>query len=296
MRRTGLDARHKLRDNTMAEQKWLLDAPKVLDLGPIRRLKVALVRGQVDIVGHDEPTTRVEVHSVSGKDLRVTLNGDSLEIDHPQLRWDNFIDVFRSFAGSARADVSILVPRDVALKFGVVSSTGLISGLHADATISTVSGDLVIDDLRGDVTLNSVSGELAVRNHTGTISAHTVSGDVTVSGEVSRMRADGVSSELFLDITGSPDEIKVNTVSGNITARLDGDHAAEYRISTVGGRIQLDDSEITGVRGTYNGKFGTLEGSWLDFRANTVGGNVAVLHTRAQKPAKPAARARAPKA
>src|SRR6195952_5812143 len=158
----------------MTEEKWLIEGPKVIDLGPIRRLKVALVRGQVDIVGHDEPTTRVEVHSVSGKELRISLDGDSLEIDHPQLRWDNFIDVFRSFAGSARADVSILVPPDVALKFGVVSSTGLISGLRSDATISTVSGDLMIDGLDGDVTVNSVSGELAVRNHVGRISAHSV--------------------------------------------------------------------------------------------------------------------------
>jgi Putative adhesin len=280
----------------MAEDKWLIEGPKVIELGPVRRLKVALVRGQIDIVGHDEPTTRVEVHSVSGKELRVTLVGDSLEIDHPQLRWDNFIDVFRSFSGSARADVSILVPRSVALKFGVVSSTGLISGLESDATISTVSGDLVIDGLVGDITLNSVSGELAVRNHRGTIAVHTVSGDITATGEVRRFRSDGVSSDLFLDLTGTPDEIKVNTVSGNITARLEEGHAAEYRISTVGGRIQLDDSEITGVRGTYNGKYGKPDHNWLDFRANTVGGNIAVLHTKAAAPAKSPAKAKAPKA
>jgi DUF4097 and DUF4098 domain-containing protein YvlB len=286
----------------MAEEKWLIDGPKVIDLGPVRRLKVALVRGQVDIVGHDELTTRVEVHSVSGKELRITLDGDSLEIDHPQLRWDNFIDVFRSFSGSARADVSILVPREVALKFGVVSSTGLISGLHRDATISTVSGDLVLDDLRADITLNSVSGELAVSNHVGNITAHTVSGDITVSGEVNRFRADGVSSEVFLDLKGTPDEIKVNTVSGNITTRLAGEQAVDYRISTVGGRIQLDDSEITNVRGSYNGKFGKLEGSWLDFRANTVGGNIAVLHVKQggqaneEAPTKASRRTKSPKA
>jgi DUF4097 and DUF4098 domain-containing protein YvlB len=280
----------------MAEEKWLLEGPKVIDLGPIRRLKVALVRGQVDIVGHDEPTTRIEVHSVSGKELRISLDGDSLEIDHPQLRWDNFIDVFRSFQGSARADVSILVPRDVALKFGVVSSTGLISGLHADAIISTVSGDLVVDDMRGEITLNSVSGELAVSNHVGKVTAHTVSGDITVSGEVGRFRADGVTSDVFLDLTGTPGEIKVNTVSGNITTRLDSDQAVDYRISTVGGRIQLDDSEITGVRGTYNGRYGKLEHSWLDFRANTVSGNIAVLHVKAEKPARAKAAAKGPKA
>jgi DUF4097 and DUF4098 domain-containing protein YvlB len=268
----------------MAEEKWLLDGPKVIDLGVIRKLKVSLVRGQVDVVGHDEPTTRVEVHSVSGKELRVSVDGDSLEIDHPQLRWDNFVDVFRSFRGSARSDVSILVPRDVALKFGVVSSTGLISGLRSDASISTVNGDLVIDGLEGDITLNAVSGELAVQGHTGRIAAHTVNGDITASGVISRFSADGVSGDVFLDIQGSPEEIKVNMVNGNITARLEEGEGADYRINTVNGRIQLDGTEVSGFRGSYNAKYGTLERSFLEFRANTVSGNVTVLHTKPEEP------------
>jgi Putative adhesin len=265
----------------MAEEKWLIEGPKVIDLGVVRKLKVALVRGQVDIVGHDEPTTRVEVHSVAGKELRVAIDGDSLEIDHPQLRWDNFIDVFRSFRGSASADISILVPRDVALKFGVVSASALISGLRGDATISTVSGDLVIDGLEGDITLNSVSGELAVQGHVGKIAAHTVSGDVTLSGRIRTLTCDGVSSDVFLDVQGAPDLIKVNTVSGNVTTRLEEGYGADYRINTVSGRIQLDDASVTGVRGTYTGKYGTLERNWLELRANTVSGNISVLHDRA---------------
>ena len=263
----------------MAEQKWLLDGPKVIDLGVVRSLKVALVRGQVDIVGHDEPTTRVEVHSVSGKDLRVSLDdAGQLEIDHPQLRWDNFIEVFRGFRGSARADVSVLVPRDIALKFGTVSSTGLISGLNSDAAISTVNGDLVIDGLTGDITLNAVSGELAVQNHTGRIQAHAVNGDITASGAISRFSSDGVSGDVYLDITGDPDEIRVNTVNGSITTRLEAGRGANYHINTVNGRIQLDDMELNGIRGSYDGRYGTLDGSFLDFRANTVNGSVAVVH------------------
>jgi hypothetical protein len=271
----------------MSEEKWLLDGPKVIDLGVVRRLKVALIRGQVDIVGHDEPTTRVEVHSVSGRDLRISIDGDSLEIDHPQLRWDNFIDVFSSFRGSARADVSVLVPRDVALKFGVVSSSGLISGLNSDATISTVNGDVVVDGLTGDISLNAVSGEIAVRNHTGRISAHTVNGDITAAGEISRFTADGVNSEVFLDIQGTPDEVRVNTVSGSVTARLEDGNPAEYRISTVAGHIQLDDTRVSGIRGTYTSKYGVLDRSFLEFRASTVSGNVTVLHTPAARAAEP---------
>ena len=117
----------------MAQEKWLVDGPKVIDIEIVRKLKVGLISGQVDIVAHDEPGARVEVHSVSGRDLKISVDGDSLEIDHPQLRWDNWVDAFASFRGNARADVSILVPRDVALKFGVVNASGLISGIQQDA-------------------------------------------------------------------------------------------------------------------------------------------------------------------
>ena len=262
----------------MAQEKWLIDGPKIIDIDNVHKLKVGLVAGQVNIVAHDEPHVHIEIHSVTGKDLLVSVDGDTLEIDHPQWKWDNFVDVFRSFRGSARADVSVRVPRDIALKFGVVSASALISGLATDASISTVSGEVVIDGLRGDIQVNAVSGEISVRNHQGRISAHTVSGDVTAAGELVKFAADTVSGDVFLDITGIPDEVRVNTVSGSVTARVEEGVAAQYKINTVSGRIQLDESEITGVRGSYTGKYGSLDKVWLEFKANTVSGNVSVLH------------------
>jgi DUF4097 and DUF4098 domain-containing protein YvlB len=262
----------------MAQEKWLVDGEKIIDIDMIRKLKVGLIAGQVNIIGHDEPGARVEVHSVSGRELKVTIDGDTLEIDHPQLRWDNFIDVFKSFSGTAKADISITVPRDVALKFGVVSATALISGLTEDASISTVSGDVVVDNVYGDVQLNGVSGEFAVRNHYGSINAHTISGDITASGEIMRFTADTVSGEVFLDITGVADEVRVNTVSGSVTTRLAAEVPAQYKINTVSGRVQLDQSEIRGIRGGYTGRYGTLDKQFLEFKANTVSGNISVLH------------------
>jgi DUF4097 and DUF4098 domain-containing protein YvlB len=263
----------------MAQQKWLVDGPKTIDADDIRKVKVGLVAGDVSVLGHDEPYVRVEVHSITGgKDLLVQIDGDTLEIDHAQLRWDNFIEVFRSFRGSARADVTISVPRDITLKFGVVSATALVSGLTAEASVSTVSGDVVVDGLYGDLSLNAVSGELAVRNHYGKITAHTISGDITTSGEIMRLDADTVSGDVFADVTGTPDVIAVNTISGDVTVRLQPDVASQYRINTVSGRLQLDDSSISGVRGAYTGKYGTLDERWLEFRANTVSGAISVLH------------------
>ncbi|MFF1879557.1 DUF4097 family beta strand repeat-containing protein [Leifsonia sp. NPDC058230] len=268
----------------MAQDKWLIQPgeSRIIDVELVRSLKVGFIGGQIDIIGHDEPGARVEVHSVAGRDLKITVDGDQLEIDHPQLRWDNFIEVFRSMVSNAKADVSVLVPREVALKFGIVSATALVSGLKTDAKLSTVSGDLVVDGLIGNIEVNSVSGELSVRDHTGKISAHSVSGDVTATGAIRKFSVDGVSGDVMLDITGTPDEISSNTVSGDLTVRIPEALGARYRVNTVSGKMQLDNAFINSSPGrTHTGTAGSLNGSWVDINVNSVSGNIAVLRSTA---------------
>ncbi|MGO4592415.1 DUF4097 domain-containing protein [Leifsonia sp. 2TAF2] len=268
----------------MAQEKWLIQPgeSRTIDLEVVRALKVGFIGGQIDIVGHDEPGARIEVHSVAGRDLKIVIDGDRLEIDHPQLRWDNFIEVFKSMRSSARADVSVLVPRDVELKLGVISATALISGLHTDARLSTVNGDVVADGLTGDIELNSVTGELSVRDHTGRIVAHTVSGDVTASGALDRFSADGVSAAVMIDVAGTPDEIAINTVSGDTTIRIPEAIGARYRVNTVSGRVQLDNMTIVGGMGKgYTGTSGSLDGRWVEISVNSVSGDASVLRSAA---------------
>lgn len=268
----------------MAQEEWLLQPgeSRVIDIELVRSLKVGLIGGQVDILGHDEAGARVEVHSVTGKDLKISIDGDKLEIDHPQLRWDNFIEVFRGWRGSAKADVSVLVPRDVALKLGVVSASALVSGLAAGARLSTVSGDVVVDGVNGYLDLNAVNGELSVRDHTGRISVHTVSGDVTASGAITRFTSDGVSANVFLDVTGTPEEVNTNTVSGDLTLRLSGQGGCRYVVNTVSGKLQLDETSVSGLFGRgYSGSTASADGSWADIRVNSVSGNVSVMRSAA---------------
>jgi DUF4097 and DUF4098 domain-containing protein YvlB len=184
----------------------------------------------------------------------------------------------RAFDSKARADVSLLVPRQVAVKLGVVSASALVSGIRGDAVLSTVSGDLVADSLVGDLALNGVSGEFSVRDHDGRVTAQTVSGAVTVSGRVADFSSDGVSANVFLEIAGAPRKILVNTVSGSVTARLDADIRAEYAITTASGRLRLDDVAERQVRGRYTGVGGPADGLSVPFRVNSVSGDVNVVH------------------
>lgn len=264
----------------MAIEKWLVTAgqSKTIDVELVRSLKVSLVGGTIDVIGHDEPGARIEVHSVTGKDLRISIDGDALEIDHPQLRWDNFIEAFASFRGSAKAEISVAVPRDIALKLGVVSAEALVAGLRNDAKLNTVSGEIITDDIAGDLDLNTVSGEVSVQRHRGNITAHSVSGDIVASGAIAKFGSDSVTGDIVLDIDGAPGAVDCNTVSGNLTVRIDAEFGASYRINTVSGKLQFGDSTFKGTLGKgFVHREGELSGSWLELAANSVSGNITVV-------------------
>ena len=262
-------------------EKWIVHPgeTRVIDLESVRELKIGLVGGQIDVIAHDEPSARIEVHGVTVKDLRIEMNDGRLEIDHPQLRWDNFLEVFRNFgAGGPTAEVSVAVPRAVALTLGVVSASALVSGLRTDAKLNTVSGDIIVDGLVGDVNANAVSGDVQVRELEGSLSANSVSGDVTVTGAVTKASIDTVSGAMLVDSTGPVQSIALNSVNGAATIRLDRGLPANYVSRSVSGRVQIDGHVRSGSGPTnFTGSTGALAGQFVDVRANTVSGEITVL-------------------
>lgn len=262
-------------------EKWLI-APgeeRVIDIAQATRLKVGLVGGQVDIITHDEPGIRIEVHGVTVKDLRIESDGNQVEIDHPQLGWDNFLEVFRNFgAGGPKAEVSVAVPHGIALTLGVVSAGALVSGLANDAKLNTVSGDIIVDTHTGDLSLNAVSGDVQIRGLTGSLNANSVSGDVAVTGSVRKTTIDTVSGAIWVDATGNVGTITLNTVSGDSTIRLDETLPANYVIRSMSGRVLVDGVDRSSSGPTsYTGTAGELAGSFVDLRTNSVSGDVTVL-------------------
>jgi len=262
-------------------EKWLI-APgeeRVIDIASATRLKVGLVGGQVDVIAHDEPGIRIEVHGVTIKDLRVESDGTQVEIDHPQIGWDNFLEVFRNFgAGGPKAEISIAVPRDIALTLGVVSAGALISGIRNDAKLNTVSGDIIADGISGDLTANSVSGDVQIRGLVGSVVANSVSGDVAVTGTLRRATIDTVSGSVLIDAIGDANTVNLNTVSGGVTVRLDETLPANYVLRSISGKLLVDGIQrSSGGPSNYTGQMGELAGSFVDVRANTVSGGITVL-------------------
>lgn len=268
----------------MTLEKWIIHPgeTRVIDIETVTSLKVGLIGGQIDVIAHDEPGARIEVHGVTVKDLRIEVIGDAVEIDHPQLRWDNFLEVFRNFTASGpKAEISVAVPRTVALNLGVVSASALVAGLQNDARLNTVSGDLMVDGLTGDLTVNAVSGDVQVRDLVGSLNANSVSGDVAATGTLAKATIDTVSGSTLIDSAGDLQSVNVNTVSGGLTVRMDEGHPANYVVRSVSGKVQVDGVMRSGI-GTgpttnFAGSAGELSGSFADVRANSVSGDVTVL-------------------
>jgi DUF4097 and DUF4098 domain-containing protein YvlB len=231
------------------------------------------------VVAHDEPGVRIEVHGVTIKDLRIEATGDTVEIDHAQLRWDNFLEVFRNFgSGGPKAEISVAVPRGIDVNLGVVSASALVAGLATDLRVSTVSGDVIIDGLAGDLSVNAVSGDVQVRGLEGALSANSVSGDVAATGTIRKASIDTVSGAMLVDSAGPIHAVTLNTVSGDATVRIDEGLPANFVLRSVSGRVTVDGvKRSTSTPTNYADSVGELSGSFVDVRANSVSGSVTVL-------------------
>ncbi|GAA1704755.1 DUF4097 family beta strand repeat-containing protein [Microbacterium sediminicola] len=269
----------------MTPEKWLIHPgeTRVIDLDDVASLKIGLIGGQIDVVARDEPGIRIEVHEVTGKDLRIEAFGGAVDINHPQFRWDNFLQVFSNFgSGGPKAEISVAIPRTLALTLGVVSAGALISGLVADARLNTVSGDIIVDGMVGDLSVNAVSGDVQVRDLTGALSVNSVSGDIAATGTISTASIDTVSGAMLVDTAGTPHTLSTNTVSGDSTIRIEEGLPANFVMRSVGGRVTVDGFDRTGS-GTTNfaGSSGVLNGSFVDVRVNSVSGDATVLRREA---------------
>jgi hypothetical protein len=257
-------------------ERWTIGEgqSRVIDLDAVTALRVGIVGGSVDIVGHDEPTARVEVHRVEGRDLTVTLEGGRLSISHPKVSWDDVWESVKALVGvRARVELSIVVPRHVALSLGQVNASALVTGLRSRASLSTVSGAIQVESHEGDLDLNTVSGDVEVSGGAGRLSVHGVSASVTASGALEHVGVDTVSGEVLLDVHGSPRGITANSVSGDVTARLDAGQGIIVTTRTVSGR-----GSIAGIALPKRGGRQVVDGTnAFELSANTVSGDVTVV-------------------
>jgi hypothetical protein len=256
---------------------WTVDAPVSLDFDNITALNVRLIGGTVAVLATDESPSLV-VSDINGRPLQVDYSDGVLTVSYETLTWDHLLDFLKP--QKDKAAVTVTVPSECPVQLGVVSASALVSGLNSGASVKGVSGDITLDGVAGDVTANTVSGELQARDIDGAVRFNSVSGELTLADSaVSTLTAEIVSGRVAADVAlAASGAVSVSTVSGDVTLRLPADADAQFRLSTMSGKIQsefgpLHTKKVPAAR-TASGNVGAGTGH---VSLNTVSGAITLL-------------------
>lgn len=266
----------------MPVSTWAIAEPRKLTFDePVTALSVRIVNGTVNVVGTDEPTARLEVSDIEGPPLIVTQQDGVLTVSYEDLTWQSMLKWLDRKGWHRRAVVSLAVPAGSTVEVGVVGAGAFVSGVRGRTAVRGVTGDTTLVGLAGPVGAETVSGNVEAQAVTGDLRFHSVSGDLTVvEGSGASVKAESVSGSMVLDLdsTGSPTDVRLATVSGELAIRLP--HPADARVeaNTASGSVSngFEDLRVSGQWGAKK-ITGTLGSGTGTLRATTISGSIALL-------------------
>lgn len=214
--------------------------------------------------------------------------------------------------------ITVFMPKNIRMKSSSISSDIHLSNLHGGVEVKSVSGDILAKSITQNVEINSISGNINSHKLAGKISLNAVSGDIKDTDSSGRLEIKSVSGEVvtisqakevfFNNVSGSSElnlaevvELRIRTVSGDLTAKLTLNEKALLKASTVSGDLEFSfqqgvdadfslkssvggdiDNNITKMKTEHDEygpgaklNFQTVNGSAL-VRVSTVSGNIEV--------------------
>ncbi|MFD9326981.1 DUF4097 domain-containing protein [Streptomyces sp. NPDC060065] len=262
--------------------EWSVAEPSKLTFdAPVTALHVRVVNGTVNVVGTDEGSARLEVSELEGPPLVVTQKDGTLTVAYEDLPWKGFLKWLDRKGWRRSVVVSLAVPASTRVEVGVVGANAVVSGTDGRVEVKGVTGDTTLVRIAGQVRVDTVSGNLEAQAVTGDLRFNSVSGDLTVvEGSGSSVRAESVSGSMIVDLdtTGSPTDVQLSNVSGEIAIRLPHPADAVVEANTTSGKVSnaFEDLRVNGQWGAkkITGRLGAGNGK---LKAITVSGSIALL-------------------
>ena len=139
--------------------------------------------------------------------LRVETTSGNVEI----LDFNGSLEV-RTVSG----DIKITSVKS-SIKCKTISGDIYLEKIMGDTEVNTTSGDVTIKDLKGSFEGDSVSGDMDLKKIMGNADLKTTSGEVTVHDLKGSFEAESVSGDIDVKSFSRAEEIKIETVSGDIS-------------------------------------------------------------------------------
>ncbi|WP_372699450.1 DUF4097 domain-containing protein [Arthrobacter sp. JSM 101049] len=273
----------------MDDGEWSIEGPRTIDIDGVLELDAECTAGRLDVLAHAEEFTRIDVTEVTGSPIRVALENGVLVLRHRTTArgfLQRLLETGTFTAGKLkdRCVATILVPAGTRVRASNVVGDCLVAGVAADVQAGTVAGSILVDGTTGRLGIDTVSGEAIVRNHTGAFASESVNGDVTASGAIDDATASSVTGELALDLLGTPQTVRADTVSGSVRIRIPDGVGVDLEAQTVTGSVHLNDQSFHGVAKKLRAGDGPAAPR-VAIRSEGVSGRVAVFNAPSDAPA-----------
>lgn len=271
--------------------RWTIDEPAEVELGDFAALRVRLVAGTVAILAAQDHAPAIDVEALTGPPLVVTKEAGMLTVGYDDLRWEGMLGWERmsgweGMRGWVRpqhrsADITLTIPPECPIQLGLLSASTTVSGVSAGISAMSISGDLTLDGVTGTVKARTVTGDLEALALNGGIVFNSVSGDLTLAeGSIERMDAKTVNGQVTADIgLADGSDIRVVTVSGEVTVRLPADPSVRVELRSASGRVQttFDGLQPAGHKPRPASVTGTIGDGTSRLSVSSMSGNVTLL-------------------
>jgi DUF4097 and DUF4098 domain-containing protein YvlB len=204
---------------------------------PSEGLKVLSIdcgAGRLDVTGA-EGLQGIEVRAVIDAERTEAAKMDDFIKDHIKLslekRGDRAVLLARIeehwgfvIGGSARIDLMVRVPKNLALEIDDSSGEMVVEDIGGDVVIDDSSGEirvarlggrLDIDDSSGDIDVREVAGDIAIDDGSGDIDVLKVGGSIKVDDGSGDITIDGVGGDVLIEDSGSGD-VRIDNVKGRV--------------------------------------------------------------------------------
>lgn len=207
---------------------------ETLDVAADGKVRVSVVRGEVEVHGWDKSQVRVEgqlddateefIFKTNGKDTQIKVEIDD---DYWDKKWN-----------TSETDLVIHVPTQSRLIANGVSTDIEVNKIEGGVELNSVSGEVKVDQASEKVNVETVSGDVRITNSWGKMNVSSVSGDIDTDGKAVYFDAQSVSGDIEAMI-GESEIVELTSVSGDIELNFELMDDGRVDAETVSGDIDL---------------------------------------------------------
>jgi hypothetical protein len=196
------------------------------------------------------PSGKIEAETVDGEETTILVDGDQRVLEQVEVRHDGSRAVVSlrkskfgiSFSfGDGGLVVRARVPHGAGVQVKTASADTELTGhlgrldvnsasgdvrargeITEDATVKTVSGDVMLEQVDGDLSVQCVSGDVQARAVAGSVDTKSVSGDIRLEAlTAGNVRFTSVSGDVEIGIAaGSLLDVDAGSTSGDLSSEV----------------------------------------------------------------------------